>query len=53
MHGETRGCGSVLHRTVPICQISSLQSALLAAVRPKLTTESTDKTAQNPKKIED
>lgn len=46
------GRGSVLHGTVPVCQISSLRSALLAALRPKLTAESTDKTAQNPKEKE-
>lgn len=48
MLGETMGWGSALLRTVPICQISSLHPALLGAAGPKLTTESTDKTAQNP-----
>lgn len=46
--GETLGRGSALLRTVPICQISSLYPELLGAAGPKLTTESTDKTAQNP-----
>lgn len=50
MHGGTTGRGSVLRGTVPVCQISSLRSALLEAAGTKLTTESTDKTAQNPKK---
>lgn len=48
MLGETMGWGSALLRTVPVCQISSLHPALLGAAGPKLTTESTDKTAQNP-----
>lgn len=50
MYGESMGQGSGLRRAVPVCQISSLRSAPLAAPRPKLTTESTDKTAQNLKK---
>lgn len=48
MIGETMGWGSALLRTVPVCQISSLHCALLGAAGPKLTTESTDKTAQHP-----
>lgn len=48
MIGETTGWGSALLGTVPVCQISSLHRALLGAAGPKLTTESTDKTAQHP-----
>lgn len=48
MIGGTMGWGSALLRTVPVCQISSLHSALLGAAGPKLTTESTDKTTQHP-----
>lgn len=48
MLGETMARGSALLRTGPVCHISLLHPALLGAAGPELTTESTDKTAQNP-----
>lgn len=48
MLGETMARGSALLRTGPVCHISLLHPALLGAAAPELTTESTDKTAQNP-----